>query len=240
MSKTTLLERNIPSDYENRKILEEDANLISELAPPEYKQITYLYYIARYLVVVYETAFSAIPIQVWNEYRNAFDHYIRHITKQKEDTTDHIKKIEGHIQRAVLDVAKLICHHTEDLLAKDIDLLNKNALMLIDNGGFYNSLLSEFDRARSLFVRAKTIDIVLGEDANHNNKILSAYLDSVYGYINVQVILRNKRKDIQNAYTQYLAIRHESKTEHILLSLAGKAIWVGGGGLIFWLISYFF
>ena len=47
------------------------------------KKATKLYFLARYFVAVYESRFSQIPIQVWNEYRNALDHYFRYLTEER-------------------------------------------------------------------------------------------------------------------------------------------------------------
>lgn len=224
---TQLLGRDIPRDYETRAILEEDAHAIASLAPHEYTQTTYLYFIARYLVVVYEISFGQIPIQVWNEYRNAFDHYIRHITKDSGDTTDHVKKIEGHIQRAVLDISKVFCHDTEDMLNSDVAVLHKPSLMLIDNGTFFYGIEARFENAKDNFIKAKVFDLTLGDDARHNSKIISMYLDAVYSYIDIQRTLRDRRKDISEAKIRHDAIKRESADEHVKLSLIAKFIWTG-------------
>lgn len=236
---TQLLSRDIPRDYETRKLLEEDASAIANLAPSEYIQTTYLYYIARYLVVVYEVSFGQIPIQVWNEYRNAFDHHVRHITKNSNDTTNHVKKIEGHIQRAVLDISKMFCHDTEDMLNSAIAVLHKPSLILIDNGAFLSNIENHFDKAKEAFIKAKVLDLTLGDDARHNSSIISLYLDAVYCYIDIQHTLRDRRIDISDARVSFDALRSESSDEHIKSSLKAKVIWAGALALI-GLAVYFF
>ncbi|MBE0491312.1 MAG: hypothetical protein IBX44_03560 [Sulfurospirillum sp.] len=79
----------------------EQSNKVEE----KYKQSIFLYFIARYFVSVHEAKFGTIPIQVWNEYRNALDHFFRNLTN---NDPAHIGKMEGHIQRAVLDILKSI------------------------------------------------------------------------------------------------------------------------------------
>lgn len=218
--------------YETRTSLEDGASIICSCAPDEYKQTTYLYFLARYLVGVYEASFSSIPVQVWNEYRNAFDHFVRHITKESTDTTDHVKRIEGHVQRAVLDISKIFCHDTQDLLSEKFGNLNKKALLLIDNGTFFVQLEEAFDEAKDKFISAKSADIALGENARNNKNVLSRYLDAVYSYQKVQKILRDRRQCIHDATVRYDALHHESKKEHIILSIISKGIWVVGGMLL--------
>lgn len=220
-----LRERDIPHDYQTRERLEEDARAMAQLAPKEFAQTVYLYYIARYLVVVYEVSYGQIPIQVWNEHRNAFDHYIRHIAKLSTDATDHCRKIEGHIQRAVLDISKIYCHDTEDMLNSSVAVLHKPSLALVDNGTFLDTVQSAFDLAKDAFIKAKTLDIALGDDARHNSAIISKYLDAVYHYIGIQALLRSSRERISAARVRYDAIHRESAAEHVKLSLLAKAIW---------------
>lgn len=235
---TQLLSRDIPREYETRENLEGDAHDIAKLAPSGFTQTTYLYFIARYLVVVYEVSFGQIPIQVWNEYRNAFDHYIRHITKCSSDTTDHVKKIEGHIQRAVLDISKVFCHDTADMLNSAVALLHKPSLILIDNGTFLSNLETRFDNAKDSFTKAKVLDLTLGDDAKHNSNIISMYLDAVYCYIEIQRILRDRREDISDAKIRYDALHKESADEHVMLSLKAKVIWAGVVAFV-GLVAYF-
>jgi len=233
-----LFQRDIPRDYETRAILEADAHEIADSAPEEYRQATYLYYLARYLVVVYEVYFAEIPIQVWNEYRNALDHFFRHLAGNTEATSDHIEKMEGHIQRAVLDVCKIICHDTEKRLNGRVAELDRRSLSLIDNGSFLSNLDAGFEMAKSCFIKAKTLDLALGDVAAHNNDTLSKYLDAVYSYIDVQNMLRDRRNAIDDASIRYHAIHHESAFDHVKLSLLTKVIWLALGALATFIIVH--
>jgi hypothetical protein len=72
-----------------------------------------LYFIARYFVAIVECRFYQVPIQVWNEYRNALDHFFRDMT---DPSHNHKRKMESHLLRASLDVIKLFCHYSIDRL----------------------------------------------------------------------------------------------------------------------------
>ena len=73
---------------------------------------TRLYLYTRYFVVVFESRYGAIPIQVWNEYRNALDHFFRfQLDGGASEAQDHMQKMDGHLQRAALDILKIFCHN---------------------------------------------------------------------------------------------------------------------------------
>lgn len=227
-----ILQRDIPSDYTTRDLLEADARKISELAPAEFRQATYLYFLARYLVVVYEVSFAELPIQVWNEYRSALDHFFRHLTGGEANSSGHVKKMEGHLQRAVLDICKILCHDTESVLDGKLAKLHRASLALVDNGSFLSSLEAAFDKAQQAFRRAKTRDHALGDGADSNNAMLGNYLDAVYSYIKTQNMLRDRRDAIDDAWIRYSAIHRESAIEHVKLSLLSKLLWAVGSIIV--------
>ncbi|MDO8413866.1 MAG: hypothetical protein Q7S51_08785 [Gallionellaceae bacterium] len=224
---TQVLSRDIPQEYDTRAKLENYACDKADRAPSEFSQTAYLYFIARYLVVVYEVSFGQIPIQVWNEYRNAIDHHMRHITKRLSDTTDHVKKMEGHMQRAVLDISKIFGHDTMDMLNSNLEGLHKPSLIMIDNGTFLSNLENSFEDAKSAFINAKVLDVSLGDDAKHNSSIIGLYLDAVYSFTDIQRTIRNRRNDISDAKVRYDAMHKKSALEHIIEDLKAHIIWAG-------------
>lgn len=238
-----LQEPDIPREFNSRAELEEAADFTSKKAPEEFQHTVYLYFLARYLVVVFETSFSKLPIQVWNEYRNAFDHYIRHLTKAEENGTDHLKKLEGHVQRAVLDVSKLLCHTKHDRLRTQVDLENRNALRMVDNGEFFPELEGKFETALLKFQHAKMVDLSLGEDAKNNRDILGKYLDAFYGIVEAELFWKSRRQAIQTATATIQSIAahasHQSSATHIRDSLIAKLIWLGVGALLYAVWEYF-
>ena len=120
--------------------LVEYASATSADTPEEFRRSAYLYYIARLMVALYEALLSKLPIQVWNEYRNSMDHFMRYITNPTDENKDHLSKMEGHIQRAVLDVCKYFCigmkEKTDSTIRKD----GMECLRLVDNGSFYENI----------------------------------------------------------------------------------------------------
>ena len=109
--------------YENKNDLLSAAEKQSSKVEKNYKHSTYLYFIARYFVSVYESRHGEIPIGVWNEYRNAIDHFFRFLTNEKGNINNQgvpcqLEKMEGHLQRAALDIMKILCHRTQENIKK--------------------------------------------------------------------------------------------------------------------------
>lgn len=226
MKKYNLLINDIKTPVFTLADLEANARTVSQRADSSMHRVVRLYYLTRYLVVQYETLFGLIPIQVWNEYRNALDHYIRHIT---DAGSGHVKSMEGHFQRALLDICKLHCHGVGDLFVKRYKEIDGKALTLVDNGNFAGSVRAAQDAANAMFMRAKVIDLALGDDAQQNDEVLSTYLEAAYAHFSLLQMLRDKRSEIDRAYQAATAIKHESRKEHIFLALIAKLIaWVLG------------
>lgn len=233
-----LPELTVPRDFCTKKELEAAAEYTATKASsPELQQVVYLYFLARYLVVIFETSFAGLPIQVWNEYRNALDHYIRHLTQQPADTTDHLRKLEGHVQRAVLDVSKLLCHKKYERLSTKISTESREALRLVDNGDFVTHLENQLERALKEFETAKMQDLSLGDDAKNNREILGQYLDAYYAIAEAEEYWASKREAIQKATTHMSALKataaHQSSREHVRDSLVAKFIWTVAGFILF-------
>lgn len=138
------------------EILEAARNVVSE-APEELRESIEPYFIARYFVTIYEVRKGEIPIQVWNEYRNALDHLFRHLVNQEKQLNDksQIKSMQKHFLRAALDVLKLHIHRTQDYLKEQKHSHNPRMLALVDNGDFIKACNSSFRKAEKLFEDAK-------------------------------------------------------------------------------------
>lgn len=214
--------------FDSKEKLEEAASLIAADAPEGLRQPTYLYFLARFLVIFYEVNFAELPVQVWNEYRNALDHYFRSLTgKDKEEASKHLAKMEGHLQRAVLDICKLSCHRTEGRFADALLSENQQALRLVDNGEFYLQVNELFKKAKNAFVSAKAWDLQLGDGASLDRTIVGKYLEAFYSYRNAELFLECSRSKIVTAEQQVRSIQVQSSRHHIRDSLIAKIIWYG-------------
>lgn len=185
-----------------------EAEKRSNQAPDLYKGSVRLYFFARFLVSVFEARNHQIPIQVWNEYRNALDHYMRFLTSENYTTvlTDpevlppQIKEMQGHLQRAVLDISKLACHANSEWVEEKLREHEPSVLRLVDNGDYFVEVNQLRAEAEKLFIRAKCEDKFLGESRNHNKQIVEMYLDAVFVFEKTRSLLVAKEADINRAY----------------------------------------
>lgn len=225
--------------FENKEDLLQQANEQSNKVVPVHQQSVLLYFIARYFVSLYEGRFGEIPIQVWNEYRNALDHFFRHLTN---DNSTHLKKMEGHLQRAALDIMKIYCHEAQQKIVEQKAEFKIEVLQLVDNGQFNSELIQELDNAEELFVTAKVDDSVLGDDSHTNQEILGKYLDAVFAFDKVYRKIVNKLVDIQSAQLTYNSIHDNAAKgttkEHYKVHFLFYVAWTIGVGILSSLGTY--
>jgi hypothetical protein len=82
-----------------KRIALETASLVSE-QDQELKDAVYLYFLTKQAASIYEAKIQYLPLQVYNEMRNALDHYFRAVISKDKSRLSHIGKMEGHLQRA--------------------------------------------------------------------------------------------------------------------------------------------
>lgn len=220
--------------FQSKEELFKEAENNISLAPEGLKNAIKFYYVSRYFVAIYESRYQEVPIQVWNEYRNALDHFFRHLTaggnlESLEDVTTHPKKMEGHLQRAALDVLKIFSHKSHDSVLTLKKEHNPKILKLVDNGLFIKNLNDEIHRATSLFELAKVSDSCLGNDSVKNNQVLEMYLDAAFAFDQLQCQIIDKTHDINHASEQYEQI-HSHAHNHSFFQ--GITIHVVAGILI--------
>ncbi|WP_374088066.1 hypothetical protein [Methylomicrobium lacus] len=159
--------------------LERSAIKCSKNAPKRLQHSTYLYFIARFFVSMYEVLYAEIPIQVWNEYRNALDHLFRYISTPVEN--DHLKKMEGHLLRSVLDITKLMYYKSKEYLDNEGNIYKDDEVV--------RQLASA---AEELFIKARQEDIDLGGESNQDVKILKLYMQCAFLVIDLRSHINNK------------------------------------------------
>lgn len=207
------LDRPIGDLYRSREALAEAARVVASGVDPAFQHSVYLYYIARYLVSVYEARYLELPIQVWNEYRNALDHFMRHLSAQasaENRAPHHLHKMEGHLQRAVLDVSKILCIKSHEAISENIDIWGYDALDLIDSGNFTFRIKNAQKDAITLFERAKINDSQLGHDRDINAAIIENFLDAFFKFDEVIREILQKHLTLINAKRQILAMNRRA------------------------------
>jgi hypothetical protein len=193
--------------FKDKESLLRKAKEVSEKSLNDYQESVFLYFIARYFVSVYEAKFGAIPIQVWNEYRNALDHFFRHTTNTQ---STHLKKMQGHLQRAALDILKIYCHSVQEKIKLLKSEFDTDIIKLVDNGQFYKNLNINMKKSEDLFIIAKVQDNSLGDDSHTNKEILSKYLDAVFSFDEIYTNIISKSEDINYAKDNYNSIHNHA------------------------------
>lgn len=200
-------------------------------AGSEYQGVSKFYYLARYFMVIYEAQFQELPIQVWNEYRNALDHFVRQINNQspEDNPESHKNKMEGHLQRATLDTLKLLIIRTIDSIKNTQSCYTKEVLSLVDNGTFIEYIAKERHNIEKLFTIAKVSDCNLGGGDIEDNAVLENYLDTAFLAMKVRDTLLNKQVDIARAEDRHTSIKSAGKTLSMTQSvLAGIIVYAIG------------
>lgn len=213
--------------YKTKAELSAAAQNQADKVTDPFKQPTYLYFIARYFVAVFECRFGEIPVQVWNEYRNALDHFFRHLTNNEvagKAPCKQIEKMEGHLQRAALDVIKINCHRTQDSVREFNKSYKPEVIRLVDNGSFFTYLLEETAKAELFFEKAKIYDNHLGETAGQDKEVLDKYLEAVYVFDALKIKLIGKVKELEKANLTYNSIQDKASKgsikHHFLVHVA--------------------
>ena len=213
-------------------------------APAPLRQSLYLYYISRYQVSLYETAFGAMPRQLLNEYRSGLDHFMRFLSSgnplDNDDEHHNLHKMERHLQRAVLDICK---YHAYKMGRKGgwLDEFESEhggpaVLGLVSDGEFCEELQCARARAERALAEAKLSDDALGEDLGQNDRVVGAYMDAAYLWQGVRALCLNKKAEITRARKEYGNIAKKAES----LSMKKQiAISVGVGlvvGIILFLV----
>ena len=205
------------------------------VAEPEYQRTVELYYIARYLVSVFESRDQKLPLQVWNEYRNAFDHFARHLTVSQDIAADdvhhHLRKMEGHIQRAALDVCKFLCIYFADFCKTEI-LSRRDVMALVTDGAFLTQANELAASAETALLRAKEADSNLGEDANVNDNVVELYCEAVFDYMKIESLYRTNNENITKALLNSKRMAATSIWKQVLIAV--------GVAIAFFLLGMYF
>lgn len=240
MPQNDLIKKQFQLFTSKEELLKEAVNF-GNIANTPFKISTKYYFIARYFVSVYESRFGEIPIQVWNEYRNALDHFFRNETSQPEETVSddipkHIHRMEGHILRAALDILKMYCHKVIDDLKNQKNGYKREVLVLVDNGKYLENVTTELESAIELFTVAKTQDLQLSNDEHDCHEVLENYLKAAFKCDELLKYTRDKESAINQAIMAHRAISdnasNHSTWHHIKTHFYFYVLWGTGATLL--------
>lgn len=191
--------------------LRERAREQAKSASAPLRRCVYLYYFARYLVSLYESVFSEMPGQILNEFRNGLDHAMRYFSSggdlQADDGHRNLQKMEGHLQRAVLDACKYLSYDYSEWAARFEKKHGAGVLALVSNGEFWEELQRGKEEAESSFEKAKLADAGLGEDSAQNDDVVEFYVDAAHRWHEIRALCERNSANIARAYKAHDSIR---------------------------------
>lgn len=179
----------------------------------QFYDIARLYFIARYLVSLYEIRVGKLPLQVWNEYRMAFDHFMRHITSA--DITQDIytnlvpggdlAKMRGHLQRAIFDICKFLSLGADEEIERQINRWGMNILTRVkcSDQSFLNKLFSAREQAEKLLLVAKTVDYKDTSQTPESLGSIIKYLNAAFSYREAVDLFHKHRQALEAAYKEH-------------------------------------
>ena len=198
---------------------------------------TYVYYLTKQVLAVYESTINYLPLQVYNEFRNAIDHYFRSLTNfsYDKDLTEEeawsnreaqLKKLNGHVVRAFLDMVKI----TNEIIAVEIKQKHKDfglkALELVNNGKYIPKMEVLLDKAQDDFLKAKQSESVNGAESMTT---IDLFLDSFSSHLNARSFCIASKKHFYKGVWKYRSIKGTTLGGGIIIgiivAIVGRFIW---------------
>ncbi|MEJ1489152.1 MAG: hypothetical protein RPU72_12470 [Candidatus Sedimenticola sp. (ex Thyasira tokunagai)] len=174
---------------------------------------------------------------------------MRYLTQLDQENIKQIQRMEGHLQRAILDVCKLYTHRLIDNIEERIGKDSIEILRMVDSGRFYETIRTGVDDLSEAFAVTKTYDRDLGNEREVDDSIVGKYLEVSFMAWQLALTYRRARHDIEVAaatkeiiQTETTAIiRSEEEPLHkrMMEHLAGHAIYYGIVGVLGWVIGVF-
>jgi hypothetical protein len=142
-----------------KQIALETAGSVSEI---ELREAVYLYFLTKQAASIYEAKIKYLPLQVYNEMRNALDHYFRALISEGGSRSSHIGKMEGHLQRAFLDITKLTCAASMEIIDRTHKRIGETSISLVNNGDYIKTITNLKVNAEETLIKAKLGEYSLG------------------------------------------------------------------------------
>jgi hypothetical protein len=194
--------------------------ITKNLAPAveKYRPLLEVYFLMKQATALYEAESKRLPIQVFNDMRNALDHIVRSmLPKGSEQESRQLDKAEGHIQRAFLDTAKLLCAFFDESCNRRHRSFSAEQMAVASNGEY----IREFTRLQYLshaaFADAKLKDYELGGD--DEVRVREKYVEAVLAHKRVYDYQKSNYHNLRWAKAKVTLLKGLSWLSAILASL---------------------
>lgn len=156
----------------------------------EYRGFVRQYFILKRAVALFEAYDRTLPLQLFNEMRNAFDHLVRSLiapTSPTESRAEHqarnLSQVKRHLLRATLDAMKLICAFLDEDIVSLHARFSDKTIGLVNNGDYVKEVTRRHIAAKSLFIKAREEEFQLGSNDGDQN-VFMCYLRAAVAFRN--------------------------------------------------------
>lgn len=157
------------------KFVKEPTDLAGTVRKHEYKDAVRIYFMMKRAVAIAEAFDKKASVQLSNEMRNAFDHFVRSLivygTPAENTEKKHVDRMIGHLQRGILDAIKLSVASLDEQVSEHHKALGHKALGLVDNGRYIIEIAKLQSEARRVYVHAREQEFNLGTEAGDEDVV---------------------------------------------------------------------
>lgn len=201
----------------------------------ELKDAVFLYFLTKKAMALYEAQMNYLPLQIYNEMRNALDHYMRAIVvleskgQGSSRRQDHVKKMTAHLQRALLDIIKITCASMVDKISSTHQQIGEKSLSLTQNGEYIKKITELQMSAEKDLVLAKSQEHSLGDGAEESVRL--AYLSALTSHVTAYKYFQDNLSGLRWGRAKYLSLKGTTFTLTVLGSTTAgylvRVFWSG-------------
>jgi hypothetical protein len=147
----------------------------------KHKELLYYNFSLRYFVAYYESRFDTIPLQVYNEYRMAFDHFMRSFIDEKSNK-DWDKAL-GHTRRGVLDILKLNCFWLRESILQQQRFIPNKAHDITSDGNYIKEYSELQVSAEFALWEAKRKESEICSDSEKNLEVVNNFIKAFLAHM---------------------------------------------------------
>jgi hypothetical protein len=167
-----------------------------------YRELLYYNFSLRYFIAYYEARFDKIPLQVYNEYRMAFDHFMRFFIDKKEK--NDWNKALSHTRRGVLDILKLNCFWLQETVSQ------RHKSVPYKVFGFASEYIKCYSdlqvSAESALWEAKRKEVEICDDKDKNIEVIKNFIEAFLAHLRWDEYQRKNAGKIAESTAKYIAV----------------------------------
>ena len=194
------------SDRAFRQEFDKYMNEVLRIKPEceKYWELLYYNFSLRYFIAYYESRFDKIPLQVYNEYRMTFDHFMRFFIDEKEGS-DWSRAL-SHARRGVLDILKLNCFWLQEIISQKHKSVPFKAFGLDFEGKYIRDYSELQASAEFALWEAKRKEIEICDDKDKNISVIDNFIVAFLAHLRWDEYQRRNAGKIAKMKIKYIAL----------------------------------